>query len=287
MDQIYTKKDLKKFVEDDNYLNKIYVGDSNHLMNILPENSVDLVVTSPPYDDLRDYENNMVWDYEVFKRIARNLYRVVKDGGVVAWVVGDKTKNGSKSLTSYKQALYFDKIGFNVYDVIIYEKAGSGPPHPNRYFNTFEYIFILSKGKIKTVNLLKDKKNKWAGQQTFSNISRREKDGSLTVKDRKTINEFGVRTNIWKYANGRGFATKDIIAHDHPAIFPEKLAEDNILSWSNPGDVVLDIFGGSGTAAKMSVLNDRNWIYFDKVGSYAEITQKRLSKLKKKRKKNV
>lgn len=287
MDQIYTKKDLKKFVEDDNYLNKIYVGDSNHLMNILPENSVDLVVTSPPYDDLRDYENNMVWDYEVFKRIARNLYRVVKDGGVVAWVVGDKTKNGSKSLTSYKQALYFDKIGFNVYDVIIYEKAGSGPPHPNRYFNTFEYIFILSKGKIKTVNLLKDKKNKWAGQQTFSNISRREKDGSLTVKDRKTINEFGVRTNIWKYANGRGFATKDIIAHDHPAIFPEKLAEDNILSWSNPGDVVLDIFGGSGTAAKMSVLNDRNWIYFDKVESYAEITQKRLSKLKKKRKKNV
>lgn len=287
MDKIYTKNDLKKFVEDDNYLNKIYVGDSNHLMNRLPENSVDLVVTSPPYDDLRDYENKLVWDYEVFKRIARNLYRVVKEGGVVAWVVGDKTKNGSKSLTSYKQALYFDKIGFNVYDVIIYEKAGSGPPHPNRYFNTFEYIFILSKGKIKTVNLLKDKKNKWGGQRTFSNISRREKDGTLTVKDRKTINEYGVRTNIWKYANGRGFATKDAIAHEHPAIFPEKLAEDNILSWSNSGDVVLDIFGGSGTTAKMSILNDRNWIYFDKVESYAELTQERLKKVKKKRKKNV
>ena len=175
-------KDLEKKVKNNSYLNNYYFGDSRDLLKKLPENSVDLVVTSPPYDDLRDYENKLEWNFKVFKEIAQQLFRVIKDGGVVVWVVGDKTENGAKTLTSFKQAIYFQELGFNMFDVIVYEKTGSGPPHPGRYFNTFEYMFILSKGKPKTINLLKDKKNLWAGCQTYGVITRREKDGSLTKK---------------------------------------------------------------------------------------------------------
>ena len=196
---------------------------------------------------------------------------------MIVWVVGDKTKNGNKSLTSFKQSIFFQDLGLNIYDVIIYEKSGTGPPHPNRYFNSFEYMFIISKGKPSKINILKDKPNKWAGHSTFGNVTRREKDGSLTKKGVKTINKFGARTNIWKYANGKGFSTKDKIAYKHPAIFPEKLAEDHIKSWSNENDIVMDIFGGSGTTAKAASKLNRNWIYIDKLKEYCEIAEIRLS----------
>lgn len=259
------------------FKNKIFVDNNVKLMKLMPNESVDLVVTSPPYDDLRDYENKVVWNYKVFQKVAKQLYRVIKKGGVVVWVIGDKIDNGGKTLTSFRHALYFQKIGFTVYDIIVYEKAGSGPPHQNRYFNSFEYMFILSKGKPKTINLLKDKKNKWGGKSTYGEITRREKDGTLTNKGKKIINTYGVRTNIWKYANGKGFATKDKCAYEHPAIFPEKLVEDHIKSWSNQGDIVLDPFAGSGTTAKVSMKLKRDWIYIDSVEKYADIAKKRLN----------
>ena len=276
MFEINEIKQLKIDVKESKFFNKLYKGNSLELLKKLPDLSVDMVVTSPPYDDLRDYEGVEAWNYDVFKKIAKQLYRVVKVGGVVVWVVGDKTSNGGKSLTSFKQAIYFQKLGFNMYDVIIYEKAGSAPPHPGRYFNSFEYMFVLSKGKPKNINLLRDKKNAWAGYQTYGVITRREKDGSLTKKERKTINEFGVRTNIWRYANGKGFAAEESVAHEHPAIFPEKLVEDHLMSWSVEGDVVLDPFGGSGTTAKISKKLNRNFIYFEVVPEYCEVAQKRL-----------
>lgn len=260
----------------DNIINKIIHASSEDYLKQIPQECIDMVITSPPYDDLRDYENKTEWNFEVFKKIADELYRIMKNGGVVVWVVGDKTLKGNKSLTSFKQALYFQEIGFNMYDVIIYEKAGSGPPHPNRYFNAFEYMFILSKGRPKTVNLLRDKPNKWANHTTYAEITRREKDGTLTNKGKKTVNEFGIRTNIWRYANGKGFATKDKIAYQHPAIFPEKLAEDHIRSWSNPGDIILDPFGGSGTTAKAAQRLGRRWILIEAVEDYCEIAEKRL-----------
>lgn len=266
-----------KRIDDTLPFENVLINDDNRkLLDSLPYESIDLVITSPPYDDLRDYNKDLIWNFNIFKEIASMLFNVLKKGGVVVWVVGDKTKNGGKTLTSYKQALYFQEIGFKMYDVIIYEKTGSGPPHPNRYFNTFEYIFVLSKGKIKTTNILKDKRNKWAGHNTYSDITRREKDGTLTNKGKKTINEFGVRTNIWKYTNGKGFAAKEKIAHEHPAIFPEKLVEDNIISWSNKGDVVLDIFAGSGTTYKISKLLGRRSIYVEKVNKYCLIAKQRL-----------
>lgn len=258
---------------------RIFNDRSDRLLKEFPAECIDLVVTSPPYDDLRDYEGVASWDMEVFQTIARELYRVMKPGGVVVWVVGDKTLKGSKTLTSFKQALFFQEIGFDMYDVIIYEKAGSGPPHPNRYFNAFEYMFVLSKGRPKTVNILRDKPNKWAGCSTYGEVTRREKDGSLTNKGRKVISEFGVRTNIWRYANGRGFATKDKLAYKHPAIFPEKLAEDHIASWSDPGDLVLDPFGGSGTTAKAAQKMGREWVLIEAVKDYCDIARERLESI--------
>lgn len=259
------------------YTNKIIHAYSNEFLKQMPENSVDLVVTSPPYDDLRDYENCAAWNFDIFKTIAQELFRVMKDGGVVVWVIGDKTEKGNKSLTSFKQALYFQEVGFSMYDVIIYEKAGTGPPHPNRYFNAFEYMFVLSKGKPKTINLLRDRPNKWAGHSTYGDVTRREQDGSLTNKGKKVVKDFSVRTNVWRYVNGRGFSTKDKIAYEHPAIFPEKLAEDHILSWSNEGDIVLDPFGGSGTTGKIAKKLNRKWILIEAVAEYCEIAEKRIN----------
>lgn len=260
----------------DEFINEVICADSSQFLCKIPSNSIDLIITSPPYDDLRTYTGKLSWNFEKFQLIADQIYRIVCQGGVVVWVVGDSIKNGNKSLNSYRQALYFQSIGFNVYDVIIYEKAGSGPPHKKRYFNSFEYMFVFSKGIPKTINLLRDKPNKWAGYTTFSEVSRRERDGTITKKGKKVINEYGVRTNIWKYNNGKGFSTKDQIAYEHPAIFPEKLVEDHILSWSNIGDIVLDPFAGSGTTGKVAKQLLRRWILIEAIEEYCNIAKDRL-----------
>lgn len=260
----------------DNFTGRITNGDCAEVLAVMESKSVDLVITSPPYDDLREYKNNAEWNFVRFRKVARQLYRVMKDGGVVVWVVGDSVVKGNKSLTSFKQALYFQTVGFNMFDVLIYEKAGTAPPHRNRYFNAYEYMFVLSKGLPKTINLISDKPNKWANRSTFGNVTRREQDGSLTPKGRKVIKPYGVRTNIWRYSNGKGFATKDAIAYEHPAIFPEKLAEDHIVSWSNEGDIVLDPFCGSGTVAKVASELNRQWAGIEISEEYCRIANQRL-----------
>ena len=161
-------------------------------------------------------------------------------------------------------------------DIIIYEKAGTAPPHKNRYFNAYEYMFVLSKGIPNTINLIEDKPNIWANHSTYGEVTRREQDGSLTPKGKKIVKPFGVRTNIWRYANGKGFATKDDIAYQHPAIFPEKLVADHIISWSNEGDIVLDPFMGSGTTAKKAIELNRRWMGIEISKEYCEIANQRL-----------
>lgn len=264
-----------KFIKTDTY--EIYNYDCIEMMDLLiaQGKQVDLTVTSPPYDDLRDYEKSLVWNFDVFKQVANRLYDITKEGGVVVWVVGDSVKKGSKTLRCYEQALYFKSIGFNIYDVIIYEKTSPSPPHKNRYFNSFEYQFILSKGKPKTVNLLKDRPNKCAGTKSGI-VTRREENGSLTKKKSFAIGEFGTRTNIWTYDVGNNKSTTDKFAFKHPAIFPEKLAQDHILSWSNETDTVLDCFMGSCTTGKMALLNNRNFIGIEKVNDYFEIGKQRI-----------
>lgn len=267
-----------------NFKNKIITGNSIEVLKDIPDKTFDATITSPPYDDLRTYTKlKSEWNMRTFEKIANELFRVTTDGGVLVWVVGDAIVNGGKTLTSYKQALYFQSIGFTMYDTFIYEKTGSGPPHKTRYFNTFEYIFVLCKGrKPKTINLLRDKPNKWAGHTTYGEVTRREKNGSLTKKGKKTIAEFGIRTNIWKYKNGKGQTTKDKIAHSHPAIFPEKLVEDILISFTLPGDIVLDPFGGSGTTAKVSKSIGRHYTYIDTVDEYAKIAEERVSTVERK-----
>ena len=230
-------------------LNKIYNMDCLEGLKLLPDGYVDLTVTSPPYDDLRSY-NGYSFDFE---NIAKELFRVTKDGGIVVWVVNDKTKNGSETGTSFRQALYFKEVGFNLHDTMIYAKNNPTPSKTNRYQPAFEYMFVLSKGKPKTFNpIMEDKiykesrKEKWYNK----NIDGEQLKAKVSQSDKK------LRLNIWNYSVGKHHTTKDSIAFKHPAIFPEKLAEDHILSWSNQDDIVMDIFMGSGTTAKMAKLNN-------------------------------
>lgn len=256
-------------------VNKIYNEDCLITMGKMPDCFVDLTVTSPPYDDLRNY-NGFSFEFET---IANELFRITKKGGVVVWVVGDGTKNGSRTGTSAKQMLYFMNIGFRLHQRLFYEKTGP-PPDRTRYEETIEEMFVFSVGKPKTINLIKDKKNRWAGVKQFGKRSTREKDGSLTIKPELIINEFGKRTSVWRYKTGFGYSTKDVIAFNHPAIFPEALAHDHIISWSNEGDLVYDPFGGSGTTAKQAEQLNRNWILSEISSEYVSIAETRMSKVR-------
>jgi site-specific DNA-methyltransferase (adenine-specific) len=253
-------------------INKIYNMDCLVGLKSIQGETIDLTVTSPPYDNLRDY-NGYTFDFE---NIAKELYRVTKQGGVVVWVVGDATINGSETGTSFAQALYFMQIGFNLHDTMIYEKNSMSMPDINRYYQKFEYMFVFSKGKPKTFNPIKDHKNtaeRWS--KTFSIYNR---DGSMQQKSRELeVSDYGVRFNIWKYNTGFSQGKTDNIKH--PAIFPEELASDHIVSWSNPNDVVLDIFMGSGTTAKMALLNNRKFIGFEISEEYCNMANKRIEPL--------
>lgn len=256
---------------------KLYNGDCVNVMRLFDKDSIDLVVTSPPYDDLRSYKNTCVWNFDVFKSVANELYRVVKDGGVVVWVVGDATIYGNETGSSFRQALYFKDIGFKLHDTMIYEKNSSAFParrDSKRYTQIFEYMFILTKGKIRDdIKLLCDKSNKWAGHTNWGNNTQYDKDGNLVVTNNiKPCPEFSLRNNIWKYSVGFNDKT------NHPAVFPEQLALDHIFSWSNEGDVVLDCFMGSGTTGKMALKANRKFIGIEKVDEYFEVAKERIWK---------
>jgi site-specific DNA-methyltransferase (adenine-specific) len=238
-------------------LDTIYAEDCLETMSRMPDSSVDFVLTSPPYDDLRKY-NGYSFEFEL---VAQELYRVLKESGSIVWVIGDATKNGSESGTSFRQALFFQSLGFKLHDTMIYEK--NSPTYPasrtgNRYTQIFEFMFVFSKGKPKC-NLIIDKANKWAGHKDFS--------GKL----KNPVPDFSPRNNIWKY-------TTSFNGVKHPAPFPELLAQDHILSWSEVGDVVYDPFMGSGTTAKMAKLNNRHFIGSEISQDYVDIANARLEK---------
>lgn len=238
----------------------------------LPDECIDLTVTSPPYDNLRTY-NGFSWDEE---SLIRELYRVTKPGGVVVWIVNDATVKGSETGTSFRQALAFKDAGFNLHDTMIYEKAGCALPNPNRYLQCFEYMFVFSKGRPKTYNLICDRKNRFERWGKTKKV--READGSFTLRQTKPFREYGRRYNIWRYTpGGQGNSTTDVEAFKHPAVFPEQLASDHIISWSNPGDIVLDPFIGSGTTAKMAVLAGRRYIGFEISQEYCQLAEKRIA----------
>lgn len=253
---------------------KILCGNCTEALKEIPDESVDLVVTSPPYDKLRTYKG---YEFD-FEGIAQQLLRVVKKGGVVVWVVGDATVKGSETGSSFRQALHFKDIGFNLHDTMIYHKDNPVPVGGrNRYYQAFEYMFVLSKGKPKTFNpIIVPRRNKHNDKRTVRyRAVTRNADGSF-VKKVVPIKENVKKQNLWTYVVSGGASTKDKIAHKHPAIFPEKLAEDHILSWSNEGDVVLDPMCGSGTTLKMAALNNRSYIGIDVSEEYCGVAKERI-----------
>lgn len=247
-------------------LDSVYCGNCADVMATWHDACIDLTVTSPPYDNLRTY-NGYTFDFEA---IARQLYRVTKPGGVVVWVVGDATIDGSETLTSFRQALYFRELGFNLHDTMIYEKPALAFPDGKRYYSAFEYMFVLSRGTPSTVNLIVDRNNITHGGTVHG--TQRKRDGSTKRKDcfGNITKEVGIRFNIWRISN------PGVSGMIHPATFPEALAHDHILSWSNAGDIVLDPMCGSGTVAKMAKELGRHWIGIDISAEYCELSRRRV-----------
>ena len=242
-------------------INKIYCENNLDTMARMPDNFIDLTVTSPPYDNLRTY-NGYCFDFE---NVAKELFRVTKQGGVVVWVVGDATENGSETGTSFKQALYFKEIGFNLHDTMIYKKANAMPnSNSKRYRQCFEYMFVLSKGKPNIFNPIT------IAVKRFDIGKQRKKNGNIEKYEKKyTENKERKIDNIFEYGVG-GMNT------GHPAIFPEQLANDHIISWSNEGDLVYDPFMGSGTTSKMALINNRHFIGSEISAEYVELANKRI-----------
>jgi len=249
---------------------KIYNEDCLITMKRMPDNFVDFVITSPPYDDIRNYNG---YQFE-FEKIAKELFRVLKVGGVVIWVVADSTIDGSETGTSFKQALFFKEIGFRIHDTMIYYKNNPMPQTGNRYHQHFEYMFAFSKGNPRTFNPI-TVPTKYRGQ---ANMKNRGKNGSLEYEKVERTNEKKVG-NVFFYSVGGGISTKDKIAYQHPAIFPEQLVYDQIYTWTNENDLVYDPFMGSGTTAKVAHLMNRLWIGSEISKEYVEIANERLKEV--------
>lgn len=249
-------------------IDTIICGDCVSVLQGFPDNCIDLTVTSPPYDELRSYN-----DYHFnFEDIAKGLFKVTKKSGVVVWVVGDKIRNGDRTLTSFKQALFFQSVGFNVHDVMIYKKKNTPFMRTNAYTNCYEFMFVFSKGSPNTFNPLKTK----TARQGFEMMPFGKGPDAINRKILGELKPEKTKTNIWEYAVGLHGTTSDRVAFKHPAVFPEKLAEDHILSWTNPGDVVFDPMCGSGTTCKMAKKNGRHFIGIDISEEYCDISRQRI-----------
>jgi len=255
-------------------LNKVYQGDCLEVMKTLPDSCIDMVLTSPPYDNMRVYIGSLEWGQHVWEPVIQELFRIIKDGGVVVWIVNDGTVNGSESGSSFRQALYFKEVGFNLHDTMIYAKNNPIPLTHNRYEQQFEYMFVFSKGKPKTFNpiLIECKHGgeeyKFDQPQCDTNSAKRYSDTKRKVKSTKQ------NFNIWFYSIG---GMNKRMKTEHPAVFPEKLVQDHLTSWSNKGDVVLDPFAGSGTVGKIAKQMDRNYVLIEKESKYVELIRTKLN----------
>ena len=263
-------------------INKIYNESCLDTMSRITDGSIDLTLTSPPYDDLRTYSKFLSGNkteyngYSFpFEDIAKELYRITKQGGVVVWVVGDATNKGSETGTSFRQALFFKECGFDLFDTMIYQKTGTPFPQKDRYNQIFEYMFVFSKGKPNTFNPVM-KKNVTAGAVRNSRKFRNADGDMVPGFNGKPVNEWGVENNIWLIRNGMYKSSKDIVAFEHPAIFPEELALKHIISWTKESDLVYDPFMGSGTTAKCAIQLKRNWIGSEVNSEYVDIIKRRV-----------
>ena len=252
---------------------RIHNEDCIATMSRMPANFVDLVVTSPPYDDLRDYKG-YIFDFD---GILRGLTRVVKPGGVVVWIVNDGTVGGSESGTSFKQALTFIDRGWLLHDTMVWQKPHFANPSTTRYHQVFEYMFIFSRGKPKTFNGIADMPIKYG--RPFGKASSRKKDGTIENKEVTSCSKgkFGRRSNVWLMNTvGQEQVGKK---QEHPAAFPVQLAHDHILTWSNEDDLVYDPMAGSGTVAVAAIKTGRRWIGSEISAEYCKLANKRINAL--------
>lgn len=250
----------------------ILEGDAVENLRTLETGSVHCVVTSPPYDALRTY-GGFTWDFEA---TAKELYRVMCDGGIVCWNVNDSVVDGSETLTSAKQKIFFrEACGFRIHDTMIYAHSGNINSDATRYTQSFEYVFILSKGKPRTFNPICDKKNIWAGVSPFGTKTKREANGDLTNRATYVTPDFSMRENIWRGKTASQEGQPCTNGHKHPAVMPEWLAHDLVLSWSNVGDTILDPFGGSGTTGKQALELGRKAILIELNPAYCELMRER------------
>lgn len=258
------------------YRNKIIEGNCVDVMKLFSENYVDLTVTSPPYDNLRSY-NGYVFPFEA---MAQELFRITKEGGIVVWIVNDATINGSETGTSFKQALYFMEVGFNLHDTMIFQKTNPIPQiYRKRYNGIFEYMFVFSKGTVKTHNPIKiDCLH--AGLElngtTYKNYSKGEQK---RAKLANPVKKEKIKGNIWEYVVGKKLEDQE--AKGHPAPFPRALARDHITSWTNEGDLVLDPMNGSGTTSLSALELGRDYIGVDISKEYCEMARKRIEDYEK------
>ena len=238
-------------------------------MGRLSDCCIDFVMTSPPYDEIRRYHG---YSFE-FEKVAEELFRVMKEGGVIIWVVADATIGGSETGTSFRQALHFKKVGFRLHDTMIYYKNNPMPQQGRRYHQHFEYMFALSKGLPKTFHPLTE----FTKYHGLANMKNRGKRGSLIYEKVERTKEKKVG-NVFFYSIGGGISTADKIAFHHPAIFPEKLVVDQMKTWTNEGDLIYDPFMGSGTTAKIAHLLKRQWFGSEVSRTYVEVAETRLKK---------
>ena len=254
---------------------KLIENDCLSVLKAAEDSIIDLTVTSPPYDSLRIYKDSEnSWDKRYWETVIKELYRVTKKGGIVVWIVGDATINGSETGSSFKQCLWAMECGFNLHDTMIYQKTNFSSPSSNRYHQVHEYMFIWSKGKPNTFNGIRDRKNKYAGHTTYGKNTVTLKDGSKLERPKKVITEFGLRHNVWVHSTTG--QTGESKKYDHPAMFSEALAKDHVLTWSNVGDCVLDPFMGSGTTGVACKKTGRNFIGIEISSSYFDIAEKRI-----------
>lgn len=253
---------------------RLMMGDCVERMAEISDGSIHLTVTSPPYDDLRSYNESLTdWSEDKWKSVIKQLHRVTSQGGCVVWVVGDATVRGSETGTSFKQALWAIQCGFRLHDTMIWNKGGFSAVGAlsSRYAPVFEYMFVFSKGAPASFSPIKDKPNKWAGTKNHGTV-RVDGDVRKPVSNNKVIAELGQRYNIWEIPPQRQKGDGK-----HPAPYPEQLALDHVISWSKAGDTVLDPFLGSGTTGVACVKTGRNFIGIERDPSYFCIAEQRIA----------
>lgn len=251
---------------------RLLTGDACEILPTIRESSVDLTVFSPPYDGLRDYKGKPSFDMAV---LGREILRVTKEGGVCCMVIQDATKNGAKSLTSFRTACLFADLGWRLFECCIYSRAGvPGAWWTKRFRVDHEYIFIFTRGdglprRFDKTSLMVE--SKYAGI-TAGGTKRTTKGDFVAIK-KTVISPLKCRGTIWHYAASNTERNKT--KSEHPATYPDSLARDIISCFSKEGDLVLDPMMGSGTTGIASVNMGRRFLGIEISVQYMEIAKRR------------